>query len=45
MSIGDLASGSLIGLDWLVLGYFVLVNGMLTILLVSAAWEMRGSKS
>ena len=41
MSIGDLASGGLVGLDWLVLGYFVLVNGMLTILLVSAAWEMR----
>jgi cellulose synthase/poly-beta-1,6-N-acetylglucosamine synthase-like glycosyltransferase len=41
MSVGDLLEAVLVGLDWVVLGYFVLVNGMLSLLLVSAAWEMR----
>jgi cellulose synthase/poly-beta-1,6-N-acetylglucosamine synthase-like glycosyltransferase len=41
VSLADVANAALVGLDWLVLVYFVLVNGMLTLLLVSAAWEMR----
>ena len=30
MSVGDLVNAVLIALDWLVLGYFVLVNGMVS---------------
>ena len=41
MSLADVVHVVLVALDWLVLGYFVLVNGTLTVLLVSAAWEMR----
>ena len=41
MRLGDALQGVLGALDWVVLAYFLLVNGMLTLLLVSAAWEMR----
>lgn len=44
MNVGDLANVVLTGLDWVILGYFVLVNTALTTLLVSAAIEMRAHR-
>jgi len=37
----DFTRAVLVTFDWVVLGYFLLVNGAYLLLLVSAAWEMR----
>jgi cellulose synthase/poly-beta-1,6-N-acetylglucosamine synthase-like glycosyltransferase len=39
MSWIEQATGVLIGWEWIVLGYFLLVNSFMALLLVSAAWE------
>jgi len=39
--MGDFARAVLVTFDWIVLGYFVVVNTVYLVLLVSAAWEMR----
>ena len=44
MSAGDVLEALLIGLDWLILGYFVAVNGAVALLLGSAAVEMRAHR-
>jgi cellulose synthase/poly-beta-1,6-N-acetylglucosamine synthase-like glycosyltransferase len=44
MSVGDVLQALLVGLDWLILGYFVVVNGTLALLLASAAVEMRAHR-
>jgi cellulose synthase/poly-beta-1,6-N-acetylglucosamine synthase-like glycosyltransferase len=42
--IADVLQAVLVGLDWLILGYFVVVNGTLALLLASAAVEMRAHR-
>jgi len=39
--MGDFATAVLVTFDWVVLGYFLIVNTAYLLLLVSAAWEMR----
>ena len=39
--MGQFARAVLVTFDWVVLGYFVLVNALYLLLLLSAAWEMR----
>ncbi len=39
--MGDLARTVLVTFDWVVLGYFAMVNTLYLVLLASAAWEMR----
>jgi cellulose synthase/poly-beta-1,6-N-acetylglucosamine synthase-like glycosyltransferase len=39
--MGDLARAVLVTFDWVVLGYFAVVNTVYLVLLLSAAWEMR----
>lgn len=39
--MGDFARTVLVTFDWVVLGYFLFVNSVYLLLLVSAAWEMR----
>jgi hypothetical protein len=39
MSGVEQAYGLLIGWEWIVLGYFLLVNSYMALLLISAAWE------
>ncbi len=38
---GDFARAVLVTFDWVILGYFALVNTVYLLLLLSAAWEMR----
>ena len=42
--IADAVDVVLVTLDWVVLGYFLVVNATLTVLLLSAAWEMRAHR-
>lgn len=42
--IGDVVDFVLVTLNWLILGYFVVVNGALAALLISAAIEMRAHR-
>jgi cellulose synthase/poly-beta-1,6-N-acetylglucosamine synthase-like glycosyltransferase len=42
--IGDVVQAILFGLNWLILAYFVAVNGALALLLASAAVEMRAHR-
>ena len=44
MSASDLANALLVGFSWAILAYFLLVNGMLTLLLTSAALELRAHR-
>jgi len=39
--MGNFARAVLVTFDWVVLGYFLVVNTVYLVLLVSAAWEMR----
>jgi len=39
--MADFASAVLVTFDWVILGYFLLVNTIYLLLLLSAAWEMR----
>ena len=39
--MGDFARAVLVVFDWVILGYFALVNTVYLLLLLSAAWEMR----
>jgi cellulose synthase/poly-beta-1,6-N-acetylglucosamine synthase-like glycosyltransferase len=44
VNAGDVVSVLITVLDWAILAYFVVVNGMLTLLLASAAIEMRAHR-
>jgi cellulose synthase/poly-beta-1,6-N-acetylglucosamine synthase-like glycosyltransferase len=44
MSLGDLFEAVLVGFNWFILAYFVAVNGLLALLLGSAAVEMRAHR-
>jgi len=39
--MGEIARAILVTFNWVILGYFVLVNSVYLLLLLSAAWEMR----